>query len=144
MGRRYRGYSVSSATIQGNLNDVDVTVTVTEKDLMKMLKKYLPENVHQNLLNELIDNPPEEDFEYELDTETDIYSVDMEVNGSDIEDCLEQMGVDEAKEICFRFLNDSGVYCNPKSYERIVMIPNLEAEREVEEFIESYNKKWSL
>jgi hypothetical protein len=144
MGRRYRGYSSSSATIQGNIYGVDVTVTVTEKDLMKILKKYLPENVHQNLLNELIDNPPVEDFTYELDTETDLNSVDMEVNCLDIEDCLEQIGCGDAKEICFRFLNDYGVYCNPKSYERIVMIPNLEAEREVELFLESYNKKWSL
>lgn len=143
MGRRYRGYSSSSATIQGNIYDVDVTVTVTEKDLMKMLKKYLPETVHQNLLNELIDNPPVEDFEYELDTETNLNSVDMEVDCSDIEDCLEQIG-DDAKEICFRFLNDSGVYCNPKSYERIVMIPNLSAEQDFEGFLESYNRKWSL
>lgn len=144
MGRRYKGYSSSSATIQGNIYDVDVTVTVTEKDLMKMLKKYLPENVHQNLLNELIDSPPVEDFEYDLDTDTDILSADMEVNASDIEDCLEQIGVDDAKEICFRFLNDYGVYCNPKAYERIVMIPNLSAEQEFEDFLESYNRKWSL
>lgn len=123
---------------------MDVTVTVTEKDLLKMMKKYLPENVYLHVTNELIDNPPVEDFEYELDTETDVDSAEMSINGSDIQDCLEQMDEEEAKEICFCFLEDSKAYFKKGSQERIVLVPNLSAEQDFEEFIEQYNRKWSL
>ena len=88
---KWSGYSRTNGTIVGNIYDVDVNVTVTEKDLWKMMKKYLPENVYLHVTNELIDNPPVEDFEYELDTETDVDSAEMSINGSDIQDCLEQM-----------------------------------------------------
>jgi len=142
--RNYKGYSVTNGTIVGNIYDVEVTVDVTENDLLKMMKKYLPENLYEHVTNELIDNPPKEDFTYELDTETDVRSAEMSINGSDIEDCLNQMNEDEAKEICFRFLNDSSAYYKTWTHERIVMIPNLSAEQDFEEFIESYNKKWSL
>ncbi len=142
--RNYKGYSVTNGTIVGNIYDVEVTVDVTEKDLLKMMKKYLPENLYEHVTNELIDNPPKEDFTYELDTETDVRSAEMSINGSDIEDCLNQMNEDEAKEICFRFLNDSSAYYKTGTHERIVLVPNLSAEQDFQEFLESYNKKWSL
>lgn len=138
-----RNYRNNQFEIQGSAYGIDVDVEIDYYEFVRILEQFSPSLfLHYDTTVTPEELKEHKKFSYEYSTETDIDYITINTSLSELSDAVSSLNDDDLQSV----LQDSipeWVSCKNSS-SKVITIPNLEAEREVEEFLERYNRKWSL
>jgi len=129
--------------IQGSARDVKVDVEIDYEDFLEMLKEFSPELfLHYESTTTPEELKEHKKFSYEYSKSQDIDYITINTSLSELSDAVSSLNDDDLQTVLTDSIPEWNYHNN--SSNKVITIPNLEAEREVELFLESYNKKWSL
>jgi hypothetical protein len=136
-------YRRNEIEIQGSAYNIDVDVEIDYHEFLRILEEFSQE-LFQHYKSTVTPEQTKEDkkFSYEYSTTTDIQYATLDTSLSELSDAVSSLNDDDLQTVLQDSIPEWGSCKNASS--KIITIPNLEAEREVELFLESYNKKWSL
>lgn len=138
-----RNYRNNQFEIQGSAYGIDVDVEIDYYEFVRILKEFSPSLfLHYDTTTTPEELKEHKKFSYEYSTETDIDYITIDTSLRELSDAVSNLNDDDLQTV----LQDSipeWLSCKNSS-SKVITIPNLEAEREVELFLESYNRKWSL
>jgi hypothetical protein len=129
--------------IQGSAYNIDVDVEIDYYEFVKILKEFSPSLfLHYDTTVTPEELKEHKKFSYEYSTETDIDYITIDTSLSELSDAVSSLPDDDLQTVLKDSIPEWASCKNSSS--KVITIPNLEAEREVELFLESYNRKWSL
>ncbi len=126
-----------SISINGSCDDIDVDITLEYDDVMKILKKFSPELLKhfEETFTEEQKKELNKKFSYYLDETTSADNIEFLVS------------VDELRNVSdedLKYVLEDNYNEFIGSNSRVVIIPNLSAEYEFNEFYERFKSKWNL
>lgn len=136
-------YRRNEIEIQGSAYNIDVDVEIDYHEFLRILEEFSQE-LFQHYKDTVTPEQTKEDkkFSYEYSTTTDIQYATLDTSLSELSDAVSSLCDDDLQTVLKDSIPEWGSCKNSSS--KVITIPNLEAEREVEIFLEQYNRKWSL